>query len=527
MNLVQPVSQSHGQLPRVTLYDHSYETFAVQYLSATLKQHGFPTQVFYDCSMNKDYLGQDFFLTNLFSLRPGQIARGILATRPQVVAFSIITVFYPLIAAIIAELRRRAPELIIVAGGPHCTLVPEEALKNTQIDLVFVGEADISLPHTLKLLAGHSLEYVQSLPPEELPGVANLWQGKPVLRGMGQVLNDLDQAPFPDKEPYYKKNPSLKIMYTATCSRGCLFRCTYCNSNNLRQMYHQIGARYFRVRSVDNVIEELKQAKAKYNPRYIMFIDNLFAPQTRWLERFSEKYRQEIGLPFFCETNPNVHSEYTMKLLAQAGCTLLQFGFQSANEEVRQKILHRRESNDRIRRLVKTAKRLGMLVCIDHIANLPGERKEHLTEAVEFYHELRPHWINLGFLQFYPRAEILDIALAHKILTPQEMSYIMRGEMQSSFRLLSKSKLGDFHRTLPMRFYAAFRYSDKWNERINRLLDNPTYAPWLSSFASPFIYVSRILTALKNPRDFLVRHHIIRNLMVMKILLREKFITYA
>lgn len=529
MTLNNPNVPTHSPHPgpRVTLYDHSYETFAIQYLSATLKSRGFPTEIFYDCSMDKDYLGQDFWLMALFSLNPNQIARGILESRPQVVGFSIITVFYPLLAPIIRRLRQLAPHLIIVAGGPHCTLAPEEAVKNYDLDFVFVGEADDSFPRLLEMLNHKSAEEIKALPPEALPGVANLHQGRPVLRGLGRTLKNLDMAPFPDKDPYYAKNPALKTLYTATCSRGCLFRCTYCNSNTLRKMYHAVGERYFRVRSVHNVIEELKQAKAKYNPRYVMFIDNLFAPKTKWLEEFSQVYREEIGLPFFCETNPNVHNVHTMRLLAQAGCTLLQFGFQSANEQVRREILHRPESNARIRELVKEAKRQGMLVCIDHIANLPGEKEEHFTEALALYRELRPNWVNLGFLQYYPRAEIIDIALAHKTISQEDLATIFSGRGQSSFRLLSKSQLGDFHRTLPMRLYAAFKLPQRLGDRVSRWLDRPGVAKAVSPLASVFIYASRILSALTDSRDFLVRHHILRNLYVMKTLLREKFIHYA
>ncbi|MBI4689205.1 MAG: B12-binding domain-containing radical SAM protein [Nitrospirae bacterium] len=513
---------------RITLYDHAYETFAIQYLASTLKKHGFSTEVFFDCSMNKDYLDQDFFLTNVLSLLPDQLARGILDTNPDVVGFSILTVFYPEISKIMRCLKSRKPELIIIAGGPHCILAPSQILENPDIDFIFRGDADISLPMFLNELRSHSIEDIKTFSSERLPGVANMFDGKMIDRGFGPLLENLDEAPFPEKDAYYKKNPSLRLMYTASCSRGCIFTCTYCNSNTLRKIYKECNQNYFRVRSVENVMEELRYVKAKYKPKYIMFLDNLFASRKEWLRKFAEIYKRDINLPFFCETNPNVHTTETIDLLADAGCAIVQFGFQTPNENVRREILHRYETNARITELVKRAKERGIFVCIDHIANLPGETKEHLYEALDFYSGLRPDWINLGFLQYYPRAEIIDIALARKALAEENISSIYRGEGQTSFRLVSKSSLGMFYRTLPFRFFSAFKLPPGLGKRINKLIDSSaTFSRLVSSFASVFIYASRIFFAFTDRRDFLVRHHIIRNLYVVRIILMEKYLKYA
>ncbi|MHB8880755.1 MAG: B12-binding domain-containing radical SAM protein [Thermodesulfovibrionales bacterium] len=509
---------------RVTLYDYAYETFAIQYLASTLKHHGFQTEVYFDCSMNKDYLDQDLFMTKLLSLSPEQIAKGILETRPDVVGFSVLTVFYPEIAKIMRCLKGSNPGLIILAGGPHCNLAPAQILENGDIDFIFRGDADVSLPGFIREIEGRAIEEVKSCSPEEYPGISNMYEGRMIDRGFGPLLENLDEAPFPEKDAYYAKNPSLKIMYTASCSRGCIFTCTYCNSNTLRKMYQECNQKYFRVRSVNNVMEELRLIKKKYRPKYIMFLDNLFAPRKEWLREFADVYKRDINLPFFCETNPNVHTVETIDLLAEAGCVLLQFGFQSANEQVRREILHRYETNDSIMELVTRARARGIFVCVDHIANLPGETKEHIYEALDFYSRMRPDWVNVGFLQYYPRAEIIDIAVARKALAEERVSSIYRGESQSSFRLLSRSSLGVFYRTLPVRFFAAFKLPLGIGRWINNVLDkSPVANAIVSPFASFFIYLSRIFFAFTDKRDFLVRHHVIRNFYVMKILLIEKY----
>lgn len=512
---------------RVVLYDYAYETFAIQYLASILKTHGYSVEVCYDVSMDKDYLDEDIPFAKFLSFSPQEAAEAILRLEPEVVGFSLITVFYPKLVAIMAHLKRRHPELVIVAGGPHCNLVPEETLENQDIDFIFMGDADISLPSFLESLEEIGLEKTKSLPGSRLPGVANRLNGRPRMRGWGPLIENLDFVPFPEKDAYYRVNPSLSKMYTITCSRGCAYRCTYCNSNNLRRLYKAAGQQYYRMRSVENVIAELKMAKRKYNPRYVMFLDSLFAGKKKWLRQFAKDYKQEIELPYFCETNPNVHTLETIDLLADSGCVLIQFGFQSANEEVRKNILHRKESNARICELVLHAKRRGIFVCVDHIANLPGETREHLEEAVRFYQLLRPNWVNLGFLQFYPQAEIIEIALARRALSLEEVPAINRGEHQHSFRFISKSDLSEYYRTLPMRFFGAFKLSGRWAARWNVWMDNPGLAKYLAPLGSVFIYASRIFCAFTDRRDFLVRHHLWRNFHVLLILLRKKMNHYG
>ncbi|MBF0386128.1 MAG: B12-binding domain-containing radical SAM protein, partial [Candidatus Omnitrophica bacterium] len=458
--------------PKVVFYDHAYETFAIQFLTATLEKRGYNVSVYFDCSMDKDYLDQDFFLTEAFSLSPDMVAKKILRMSPDLVGFSLITVFYPKIRPIMESIKRMNPRVTIIAGGPHCILAPKNVLDNPCIDFLFMGDAEVSLPAFLEKFREMPVEEIKKSSTDALPGIWNNLGGRTIERGFGPIIDNLDEVPFPHKDAYYSKNPSLKKIYTATCSRGCIFNCTYCNSPTVRKLYKECGQTYFRVASVKRVIAELEFAKRKYNPRYIMFIDNLFAPNVGWLREFAKEYNEKIGLPFFCETNPNVHTKETIDLLAYAGCKIIQFGFQSANEDVRRKVLNRHETNEKIAELVLYAKEKGIFVCVDHIANLPYEEKSHLDEAVAFYRRIRPNWINLGYLQYYPGADILSLAIASNSIKKEDVEGIYKGEVQHSFRLLKDSKLGRFYRTLPIRLFCAFKLPKEAGDYLIKLADN-------------------------------------------------------
>ncbi|MBF0611597.1 MAG: B12-binding domain-containing radical SAM protein [Magnetococcales bacterium] len=508
---------------KITFYDSAYETFAVQSLAATLKAKGFNADIYLDLSMSMDDLGEGFFLTPLFSLQPEEVAIRILAGKPDVIGFSIMTIYYGQLSAIIHAIKVQSPQTVVIAGGPHPTLVPRETLANREIDFIFVGEADHSLPSFLEDLERFGMEPLKQRTPVEMPGVWNVHQDEIIDRHFGQFQAVLDELPFFYKDDHFRANPALRYVYTITCNRGCIYACTYCNSSTMRKMYHENGQKYYRSRSVDHVIAELKMAVVKYNPSYIMFLDNVFAPNISWLREFGEKYTREIQLPFYCEANPASYTLESIDIIAKAGCAVLQFGFQSANEEVRRTILKRRETNDRIRELVSRAKQHRILVCVDHIANLPGEEEQHLDEAINFYREIRPHWVNLAFLQYYPRADIIEIGLSRRHITQDELSNIIQGKSQGSIRLVSDGTLVDSYRVLPMRFFSAFKLNSKLSVFLDPYLKKPFVYRFLSPLASLFIYASRILYALTNRKDFLIRHHLQRNWYVVKNMLLTKW----
>jgi anaerobic magnesium-protoporphyrin IX monomethyl ester cyclase len=512
---------------KVTLFDQAYESFAIQNLSAILKKEGFDTSVYFDCSLSGDDIMQDLFLTPVFSLTAREVVKGILSTKPAVVGFSLMTIYYQQYSNLIRLIKSISPETVIVCGGPHCLLASEKVLSNPDIDFIIYGDGDISFPRLLGLLEEMPVATVKELPEEQLPGVYNTSGGRIIERGFSPIVESLDSLPFLDKEPYYRKNPALKSMYTTICSRGCLFKCTYCNSASLREEYKKYGLKYFRYRSVDNVMGELVEVKEKYRPRHIEFLDSLFAPNLSWITDFMPKYKAEVDIPFYCEINPNSHSTENLDLLREAGCVLIQFGFQSAVEEVRKNILHRSESNERIRELISHSKKLGMLSLVDHIANLPGEKREHLDTAVTFYGEVRPHWINLAFLQYYPKAKIVDIGLSMNSISESDIELIYEGTFQASIRMLSKSNLNSFYRTLPLRFFFAIKMKPAAAKFCIKILDVPVMTAIFSRLGSLFIYVSRMVYAFSDRRDFLIRHHIKRTWSAIKAVIKEKYLKHA
>ena len=259
------------------------EQLGVEYLSAVLKSRSHKTKLFFEPSLFNDSLLKIGFLSRLFSFK-SIITKELENFKPGLVCFSTISDYY-VNACDLAKSIKKSINVPVVFGGIHPTSVPEEVIKNSFVDYVVVGEGEYALLDLISALEKN----------KDATSIANIWtkKNKRVIRNpVRPLIENLDNLPFSDKELFYEKAPFLASRYTTVTSRGCPFRCTYCNNSYLQKLYS--GSKYFRRRSVDNVIEELKLAKKKYKPRWIIFHDETFTINTNWLKEFAYKYRKEI-----------------------------------------------------------------------------------------------------------------------------------------------------------------------------------------------------------------------------------------
>ncbi len=514
---------------RVTFYDCGTGSFAVQYLLSITASSGHHARLYFDCSLSTDYLAQDIPFTGLFSLSRERICHEILATRPDVVGFSMYSFQYRANLELIRILKRERPDLIIVCGGIHVSLTPDAALKHPEIDFVVVGEAEVSFPRLLDCLANDGVDAVRNAATHVLPGVWNRSGCGIIARGLSPVVRNLDEIPFPDKSAHIQANPALAAIYSIIGSRGCFGSCSYCNSASMNRLYRENGETYYRVRSVDNIIQELQQAIERYRPRTIAFWDDVFGVRGKWLEEFCDRYPKEIGLPFEVQANPHIHDEHNLKRLADAGCVTIDFGFQSANEEVRRTLLHRTETNEQVRQAIGWAKQNGIFVELDLIVNLPGETPAHIEEALRFLADTHPNLVNCGFLQYFPGAQITEFALENGYLKPETLEQIEQGESVQSMRLLPKDgvgidtrALGYQYRLLPYYIFFASRLPGWLARPSSTFVGLPLVRSVCSLLAPFFLYTWRFIYSFLDRRSFFLHRQIIPFFYAIRWILKKR-----
>lgn len=164
------------------------------------------------------------------------------------------------------------------------------------------------------------------------------------------------------------------------------------------------------------MINELKIAKAKYGIKRVLFEDDLFTYDKEWLRYFSQRYKNEISVPFLIHSSPETIDEEIVALLKKCKCYCVEIGVQSLNQRVREKILQRHDTNKQIRTAITLRKKNDINCICDNIIGIPGADKNDMLEMVKFYNDLRPGKLEVLRLEFYPQAPII-----HKSAAPEKI----------------------------------------------------------------------------------------------------------
>jgi len=368
------------------------------------------------------YAARDNYIGTKSVENPARVAERILLKNPDVVGFSCVTDNYRTQLAVAEELKKTLPNLKNFFGGIHPTSVPERVIKQSAVDTVFIGEAEISLP--LFLAACVKDEYLH-LPEAPIQGVLHKVSNKiwGDISSEGE-LSSLDTLPFPFKTPVYRQLPFARREYGIMTSRGCPYRCSYCFNSHY---YAKRGKTVFRQRSVENVISELTEALSSYNFQFVHFLDDSFTTNERWIVAFCEKYRERINRPFVCSVNPHYFNETIATALSLAGCVDVQIGVQSLSERLCAEVLERKSDNTAIGSAVRLIKKYNMLVQVDHLLGIPGDRTEYQEESIRYYNRVRPSIVSVFWLTYYPRTKIIAHALKAGALSPQDVDLLEEG----------------------------------------------------------------------------------------------------
>ena len=330
----------------------------------------------------------------------------ILQQKPDLVAFSLNSFMAGSLIGL-AHLIRQAG-IKTIAGGPHCTAEPGLTAESCAFDGVISGEADnVFIESAESILQGNS----------NLP-----WLFTPEKRSADYVFADnLDDLPFPAKEIFYSIYSYEAEDYKIITSRGCPYKCIFCSHSN-----PTVKSRY-RKRSIDNIIDELNEAKRDFNPKTVYFLDDALNIDGVRVKDFMKVYKQEINLPFHAICHPDNIDEEMIAHLKEGGCYSVRMGVQSTTERVKRN-LGRIEDNEKVINAVTGFKKRGIKVELDHIVNLPGETLNEARESIRFYNNIRPKSIKVYWLIPLPGTLWFHQSLEHNLITRKEALAIRNGK---------------------------------------------------------------------------------------------------
>jgi anaerobic magnesium-protoporphyrin IX monomethyl ester cyclase len=324
-----------------------------------------------------------------FARRPLQMMRDQLrATAYDLVGVSVMTSM--LNEAIYASrIAREAPNRpIVVWGGPHPTVLPEEAIAHDFVDVIALGEAEETLNELVA--AGGDPE-----------GIDGLWykrDGQMIRNPRRMPIHDLGALPHPardliDMDAYAKAwysltaaSPQLRGT-SVIASRGCPFSCTYCQPT-LDRLF---GPR-LRRRPVAHVMDELRELREVYHLDAFMLEDDTFIAHNHWALEFAHQL-QASGLDFQWGCNVRadlvVKGPHLMEEMARAGLVQVNMGIESGTQRILDEIYDKRITVEEVREAVAICHSLGLRLGGYFMLGAPTETLREVIHTIEYAARLR------------------------------------------------------------------------------------------------------------------------------------------
>ncbi len=405
---------------RVTFVTSGLEHLGIEALSAWVRKNGHESALVYEARPFSSGSGTDSrLLARLLDPRPAETADRVVATKPDVVAFTSYSVTHAWAVDVAREIKARL-DVPIVFGGQHVSADPERAIAAAPIDAIVEGEGEGALIDLIECAEGGRFTRTD---------VANCtFKGPngPVRNPVRPLLADLDALPFADKEGFYAAVPAFEHELYIVSRRGCPFRCSFCEYSTFPRQYP--GEKPVRRRSVDHLIAELRHWKARGKVRKVFFWDAIFTLDPKWMAAFAAAYKTEIGIPFECYTHPQTMTPDMARWLAEAGCIMVRVGVQSVNSDTLAAV-DRKGDREKVIKTLEALRDYDVPYSVDHIIGLPGEGAADQLDALHFYAEVEPKRIVTHWMTYFPGTTALDHAREQGILDDGDIDRILDGDV--------------------------------------------------------------------------------------------------
>jgi len=282
-----------------------------------------------------------------------------------------------------------------------------------------------------------------------------------VYRLDGEIVSTISEKkfvkdvilPIPKHElfvflPYRHPFIYSKRFTVVLAAYGCPFKCAFCI----------IGKLGYRLRRVENVIEELKYIKS-IGIKEVLFLDQTFFANRDYYKLLCETMiKENFGLSWVCFSRVDVVDEETILLMKSAGCRTIIFGVESGDERILEKY-RKGYTPQQVRKIIEFCSRINIQTVGTFILGLPEETKESMQKTLSFIISLPLDFISLNVA--VPRRgtdlrkEVLELGLIDDNFDIMDQSGT---KIAMPTMTLSKQEILNFRRKIVKKFYFRLRY---------------------------------------------------------------------
>jgi len=314
---------------------------------------------------------------------------------PQVVGITAMTMTMIDVLETVRQVKSVSLEIKIVLGGPHAILFPEETIALPGIDYLVIGEGEIIFTKLIDALEKKSAFHT-------IPGIVYKKNGEVIHTETPTFIEDLDALPFPARHltPYNQYNALLskgKIVTTIFTSRGCPYKCTFCDRPGL--------GKKFRARSAMNVVDELEDCVNKGIFDFLFYDDTFTVQRQRVIDICNEICRRKLDIAWDIRARVDTVDETVLAHLKKAGCHGIHYGIEAGTEKILKRLNKGIQLQQAINIFNLTKKYRISTLAYFMIGN-PGENLDDINSTFKLMKVLKADYVHLTILTPFPGTQI-------------------------------------------------------------------------------------------------------------------------
>lgn len=364
----------------------------------------------------------------------------------DLIGVTMLTPMYVRSIEVVKAIRYAFPEITIVVGGPHPTIMPRDTLiENREIDFAVIGEAEVIFLNLVNALdkGGNT---------EDIPGIAYRKHDTVVINRPTEMIVNLDDLPIPARHllpmhAYHmtKSRSQSSHAFTVSVARGCPFNCAFCC---------RIFGRRVRHHSVERIIEEIDILVNNYGAREI----NLEADTLTINKHFITSLCDGIirsglskNITWTCESRIDTINEDILKKMKEAGCWQISYGVETGSQRLLD-LIHKDISLEHIEKTFALTKRIGISIRAFFMLGIPTETRQESLKTISFAKKLDARWSQFTICTPFPGTELYDLVLkegglksqswadykTHGGWTEGSLAYVPKGRSIDEMKKLQK-----------------------------------------------------------------------------------------
>jgi len=394
----------------------------------------------------KDYQSENLTTENLF--------KDLEEQKPDVVFISITntTIFDDI--KTVHKIKKTVPNACIILKGAIFYNPEEEMLSSidlSQVDYLIGTEAECIISELLKAHFENKSEL------HNIGGILFKEDNKWVKTDFKCHYENLDEIPFPARDlmnnGLYTRPDTGEMQATIATSRGCPSSCIFC-------LTPTITGRKLRLRSPQNIYEELLDCYENYGIKNFFFKSDTFTMDKKWtveLCKLIQNSKLQGKIQWVANSRVNPIDEETLFEMKKAGCWLVAFGFESGSK----KSLETMKKGATLEQNIEAgriAKKVGLKIFGFYLIGFPWEDKEDLEKTRDLMFKIDADFIELHIATPFYGTGLYQIAKDEGLIDEDVLGKDYFNAPTIGTKYLSIKEIQDFRNKTLLKYHLRFSY---------------------------------------------------------------------